>query len=215
MNDKSLTKIRRPDVTHGKVTAMSTSGILCDREIRHLCITHDMISPYVDESVRVNELGEPILSYGPSSYGYDLRLDTTFKVFHNRHDVVVDPKGISPLCYDTVEAQEGYIIVPPNGFVLGSSVERIKMPRNVTATVLGKSSVARCGLNCLATPLEAGWEGFVTLEFSNSTPLPVKLYVNEGCCQVLFYIGADCDVSYADRGGKYQNQSKGPVLPKV
>lgn len=194
---------------------ISTSGILNDREIGMLATHQDMIVPYVAESVRVNEEGQPILSYGPSSYGYDLRLDYKFKVFHNRSDVIIDPKGIDADCFDSVEAHGGYIVIPPNGFVLGSSVERIKMPRNVTATVLSKSSIARCGVNCLATPLEAGWEGYVTLEFSNSTPLPVKLYVNEGCCQVLFFIGASCSVSYADRGGKYQNQPRGPVLPIV
>lgn len=194
-------------------------GLQSDIEILEQCELNEMIVPYVTESTKVNEQGERILSYGPSSYGYDLRLDNSFKVFHNRNpEVVIDPKNPIHLnlTYDDVTVTDrDYILVPPNGFILGSSVERIKMPRDFTGVVLGKSTLARSAIECLTTPLEAGWEGHVTLEFSNASHNPVKLYINEGCCQVLFFKGNECGTSYADRGGKYQNQAKGPIVSKV
>lgn len=154
-----------------------------------------------------------IISYGLSSYGYDLRLDTKFKIFTNVNAGIIDPKNFDEKSF--IDHEGDYVIIPPNSFILGSSVEKLNIPRNVTGIVLGKSTYARTGVNCLATPLEAGWSGYVTLEFSNSTPLPVKMYANEGCCQVLFFRGNACNVSYADRSGKYQNQGPGPILAKV
>lgn len=161
---------------------------------------------------------EKIISYGTSSYGYDLRCGHKFKIFSNINAAIVDPKGLDPQSFVDVEVQNDgdYIIVPPNGFALTYSLEHIKMPKDVTGVVLGKSTYARTGLICIATPLEAGWEGYVTLEFANSTPLPMKLYAGEGCCQVLFHRGAvQCEVSYADRNGKYMNQPAEVVLPTV
>lgn len=156
---------------------------------------------------------DPIISYGLSSYGYDLRLGNKFKVFTNVNTTVINPKNFDKRSF--VDFEGDVCIVPPNSFVLGASLERLTMPPNVTGVVLGKSTYARCGIDCLATPLEAGWEGHVTLEFANTTPLPAMLFAGEGCCQVLFLEGAACDVTYAMRNGKYQNQEAGPVTPRV
>lgn len=190
------------------------NGILSDRQIAELCATENMISPFADRQVRVNEAGEPIISYGLSSYGYDLRLGREFKIFTNAHQGqgVVDPKNFDMKNY--VEHEGDSVIIPPGGFLLGHSVEYIRMPANLTGVVLGKSTYARCGCICLATPLEAGWEGQVTLEFANNTPLPLKMYAHEGSAQVLFFSGAPCKVSYADRAGKYQHQ-RGVTLASV
>ena len=154
-----------------------------------------------------------IISYGLSSYGYDLRLGNKFKVFTNVNSTVINPKAFDKRSFVDIEGD--VCIVPPNSFVLGASLERIVMPKDVTGVVLGKSTYARCGIDCLATPLEAGWEGHVTLEFANTTPLPAMLFAGEGCCQVLFLKGDPCDVTYAMRNGKYQNQEEGPVTPRV
>lgn len=155
-----------------------------------------------------------IVSYGLSSYGYDLRCGNKFKIFTNVNSTVIDPKKFDEKSF--VEFEGDICIIPPNSFVLCASLERIKMPKDVTGVVLGKSTYARTGISCLATPLEAGWEGYVTLEFANTTPLPAMLYAGEGCCQVLFFKGSiPCEVSYADRGGKYNNQAAGPVTARV
>lgn len=160
---------------------------------------------------------EKIISYGLSSFGYDLRLGHKFKVFSNINATHVDPK-----CFDKgnfvereVEKVGDYITIPPNSFILGYSLEYLRMPDDVVGQVIGKSTIARSGINCICTPLEPGWEGHVTLEFANCTPLPARMYVGEGCCQVMFFRGERPDVTYGDRGGKYQNQGADAVGPKV
>lgn len=176
-----------------------------------------MIDPFISRSVNRDENDNKIISYGLSSYGYDLRSGHKFKIFTNVNSAVVDPKDLDEKSFVDVEVKNGdYIIIPPNSFALTYSLEKIRVPRNVTGVVLSKSTYARTGLICLATPLEAGWEGYVTLEFSNTTPLPMKFYAGEGCCQVLWFEGdVQCLTSYADRGGKYQNQLAEVTLPRV
>lgn len=154
-----------------------------------------------------------VISFGLSSYGYDFRLGNKFKIFTNVNNSIVDPKNFDTSAF--VDFEGDVCIIPPNSFVLASTLEKVNMPRNVTGVVLGKSTYARCGISCLATPLEAGWSGHVTLEFANTTPLPAKLYAGEGCCQVVFYAGEAPLVSYADRGGKYMNQAAEPVAPRL
>ena len=160
---------------------------------------------------------EKIISYGQSSYGYDIRSGLEFKIFSNLNASIVDPKNLDAKSYQdvVVEKNGDFVIIPPNSFLLAYSLEYIRMPRDASAIVLGKSTYARAGLNCLATPLESEWEGHITLEFSNTTPLPMKFYAGEGCCQLLFFQGNRCDVSYADRGGKYNYQPRSVVLPKL
>lgn len=181
-------------------------SILSDKEIIDLCEKEEFILPFVKESVRrVN--GEKVISFGVSSYGYDLRLGNEFLIFSNATQsdkAYIDPKDFDDKAY--IRHDGDSVIIPPNGFILASSLEYIKMPKDVTGVVLGKSTFARCGIATLATPLEAGWEGTVTLEFSNTTPRPIKMYAWEGCVQVLFFRGAPCLTTYADRGGKYQGQ---------
>lgn len=191
-----------------------------------------MIEPFVPHQVKTRRVPpahdrrdwdeaewteERILSYGNSSFGYDLRLGHKFKVFTNVNAAIVDPKNFDSKSFIDVEVPEvgGKIIIPPNSFILGYSLEYMRIPDNVLGVVLGKSTIARMGINCLCTPLEPGWEGYVTLEFSNSTPLPACLYVGEGCCQVTFQMGNRPEVTYGDRGGKYQNQVAEPVVSKV
>jgi dCTP deaminase len=180
-------------------------------------IENPMIFPFVPRSVNKDDKGNKIISYGLSSYGYDLRCGNKFKVFSNINACVVDPKGLDEKSFVDVEVEDGeYVIIPPNSFALTYSMEEITVPRDITGIVLSKSTYARTGLICLATPLEAGWKGFVTLEFSNTTPLPMKLYAGEGCCQVLWFKGdRNCLVSYADRDGKYQNQKAEVTLPRI
>jgi dCTP deaminase len=169
---------------------------------------HAMIDPFIENQVR-----EGVISYGVSSYGYDIRVGNRFKIFTNLYSTVVDPKQFRPEAYVDFEGDQ--CIIPPNSFVLAESVEMIRMPRSVTALVLCKSTYIRAGVLIPTTVLEAGWEGTITLEIGNMTPLPAKIYANEGIAQVLFFEGDEaCDVSYADRKGKYQNQS-GVVLPRV
>lgn len=152
-----------------------------------------------------------VISYGVSSYGYDIRVANEFKIFTNINSTVVDPKNFDEKSF--VDFIGDVCIIPPNSFVLARSVEYFCMPKNVTGIVLGKSTYARCGISTLATPLEAGWEGYITLEFANTTPLPAMIYANEGACQVLFMEGeVDCLTSYADRAGKYMKQT-GIQLP--
>lgn len=174
---------------------------------------HDMIVPFESSLVRYNAQGAKIVSYGTSSYGYDLRVADEFKVFTNINSTVVDPKNFDERNF--VDVKSDVCIIPPNSFALARSVERLKIPRNVLTVCLGKSTYARCGIIVNVTPFEPEWEGYVTLEFSNTTPLPAKIYANEGCCQVLFFESdEECLTSYKDRGGKYQGQS-GVTLPKL
>lgn len=189
-------------------------SILTDTEIHALVESYGLIQDYVPEQVS-SVKGEKVISYGLSSMGYDLRIADHFKVFTPVHSVIVDPKSLAENAFVTVEGN-GYCVIPPNSFVLGYSVEKFRFPNNVTGIVCGKSSYARVGVNCPMTPLEAGWEGHVTLEISNTTPLPAKIYANEGLCQVVFFRSdVPCAVSYADRGGKYMNQGAEVVLPRL
>lgn len=181
-----------------------------DRWIREKAEAEGMIEPFVDTQVRyVNE--RKVISYGLSSYGYDLRVAREFKVFTNLHNSIVDPKAFQSAAFIDIEAD--VCIVPPNSFALARSVEYFRIPRNVIAICIGKSTYARCGIIVNVTPFEPEWEGYVTLEISNTTPLPAKIYANEGLAQVLFYEASEvCEVSYADRKGKYMHQT-GITLP--
>ncbi len=182
-----------------------------DRWIKEMAENKGMIEPFVETQVRyVN--GKKVISYGLSSYGYDLRVGRQFKVFTNLYSSLVDPKNFNSNAFIDVEADE--CIIPPNSFALACSVEYFRIPRNVLTVCIGKSTYARCGIIVNVTPFEPEWEGYVTLEISNTTPLPAKIYANEGLAQVLFYEGAEeCEVSYADRSGKYMNQV-GITLPR-
>ena len=173
---------------------------------------NELITPFEPKQIReVN--GERIVSYGVSSYGYDVRCSNEFKIFTNTHSSIVDPKDFDPKSF--VDVIENECIIPPNSFALASTIEYFKIPEDVLVICLGKSTYARCGIIVNVTPLEPGWEGHVTLEFSNTTPLPAKIYANEGACQFLFYKGeAPPEVSYKDRQGKYMKQT-GVTLPKL
>jgi dCTP deaminase len=182
--------------------------IKSDRWIRQLALEQGMIKPFEERQVR-----SAVISYGLSSYGYDLRIADEFKIFTNINNTIVDPKAFDPRSF--VDYQGPVCIVPPNSFVLGRSVEYFKIPRNVLTLCVGKSTYARCGIITNVTPFEPEWEGFVTLEISNTTPLPAKIYANEGIAQVLFFESDEaCQTSYADRQGKYQGQ-QGIVLPTI
>ena len=173
---------------------------------------HGMIEPFVASQVRQGEGGK-IISYGVSSYGYDIRVANEFHVFTNVHSAVVDPKQMDPKCFVKIQAES--ILIPPNSFALARTVEYFRIPRNVITICLGKSTYARCGIIVNVTPFEPEWEGHVTLEISNTTPLPAKVYANEGIAQVLFFESdEDCLVSYKDKAGKYQAQ-RGVTLPKM
>jgi dCTP deaminase len=179
-----------------------------DRWIRRMALEHEMISPFSEKQVSTG-----LVSYGLSSYGYDLRVADEFKIFTNVNCTVVDPKNFDERSFVTVRSD--CAIVPPNSFALARSVEYFKIPRDILTVCVGKSTYARCGIIVNVTPFEPEWEGFVTLEISNTTPLPAKIYANEGLCQILFFQGDEpCETSYADRKGKYQAQ-KGIVLPMV
>ncbi|MCX6987611.1 MAG: dCTP deaminase [Chlamydiae bacterium] len=181
-----------------------------DRWIRQMSQEEGMIEPFIDRQVRFKN-GERIISYGLSSYGYDLRVSSEFKVFTNVYNCIVDPKNFSDNSFVNMDVDE--CIVPPNSFALARSIEYFRIPRDVLTVCIGKSTYARCGIIVNVTPFEPGWEGYVTLEISNTTPLPAKIYANEGLAQVLFYKGSEaCETSYADRGGKYMNQV-GITLP--
>src|ERR1700681_3430306 len=183
-------------------------AIKSDRWIREMAQKHDMISPFCEKQMRVG-----VISYGLSSYGYDLRVADEFKIFTNVNSAVVDPKQFDERSFVTVRADS--IMVPPNSFALARSVVYFKIPRDVLAICLGKSTYARCGIIVNVTPFEPEWQGFVTLEISNTTPLPAKIYANEGLCQVIFFESdEDCEVSYKDKKGKYQAQG-GIVLPRL
>ena len=172
-----------------------------------------MIEPFVEGQVKQDKAGDKLISYGLTSYGYDARVADEFKIFTNVDSDVVDPKNFSKSSF--VDRSGGVCVIPPNSFVLARTVEYFKIPRDVLVICVGKSTYARCGIIVNVTPLEPEWEGHVTLEFSNTTPLPAKIYANEGACQFLFLKGSDvCDISYADRAGKYMNQ-QGVTLPKT
>jgi dCTP deaminase len=173
-----------------------------------MALEHGMIEPFEDRQVR-----EGVVSYGLSSYGYDIRVADEFKVFTNINSTVVDPKNFDARSFVDVHAE--VCIIPPNSFALAKTVEYFRIPRDVLTVCVGKSTYARCGLIVNVTPFEPEWEGFVTLEISNTTPLPAKVYANEGIAQVLFFQSDEpCDVSYADKAGKYQKQ-QGLTLPKL
>jgi dCTP deaminase len=179
-----------------------------DRWIRKMALEHGMIEPFVDEQVRAG-----VVSYGLSSYGYDIRVADEFKVFTNINSTVIDPKNFDPLSF--VDIKSDVCIVPPNSFALARTVEYFRIPRDVLTICLGKSTYARCGIIVNVTPFEPEWEGFVTLEISNTTPLPARIYANEGLAQVLFFQSDEpCERSYADKKGKYQGQ-KGVTLPRI
>ena len=185
-------------------------SIKSDRWIRRMATEHEMISPFAPQQVResVNETGEVqrAISYGVSSYGYDLRVADEFKVFTNVHGSVVYPKNFDDRCF--VDIKTDCCIIPPNSFALARSIEYFKIPRSVLTVCLGKSTYARCGIIVNVTPFEPEWEGHVTLEISNTTPLPALVYANEGLAQVLFFESdEECETSYGDRGGKYQGQT--------
>ena len=183
-------------------------AIKSDRWIRKMALEHDMINPFNDRQVR-----DGVISYGLSSYGYDLRVADEFKIFTNVNNALVDPKRFDEKSFVTVQTDA--CIVPPNSFALARSVEYFKIPRSVLTICVGKSTYARCGIIVNVTPFEPEWEGFVTLEISNTTPLPARIYANEGLCQIIFFESDEvCETSYADRKGKYQAQ-KGIVLPKL
>jgi dCTP deaminase len=183
-------------------------SVKSDKWIRKMAQQHKMIEPYEDRQIR-----DGVISYGVSSYGYDMRVADEFRIFTNVNSSIVDPKHFDSKSF--VEFKGDVCIVPPNSFALGRSVEYFRIPRNVLTLCVGKSTYARCGIIVNVTPFEPEWEGFVTLEISNTTPLPAKIYGNEGLCQVIFFESDEqCEVSYKDKKGKYQSQV-GIVLPKI
>jgi len=185
-------------------------SIKSDQWIRRMAISHHMISPFEPNQIRENAKGK-IISYGTSSYGYDVRCAREFKIFTNINSAIVDPKNFDANSF--VDITSDVCVIPPNSFALARTVEYFKIPRNVLTICLGKSTYARCGIIVNVTPLEPEWEGHVTLEFSNTTNLPAKIYANEGIAQMLFLESDEiCATSYADRKGKYQGQ-RGVTLP--
>jgi len=186
-------------------------AIKSDRWIRRMA-GQGMIEPFEAGQVREAN-GAKIVSYGTSSYGYDVRCAREFKIFTNINSTIVDPKNFDTRNFVDFEGE--VCIIPPNSFALARTIEHFRIPRNVLVLCVGKSSYARCGIICNVTPLEPEWEGHVTLEFSNTTPLPARIYANEGVAQMLFFESDEvCETSYKDRGGKYQGQ-KGVTLPKT
>ena len=182
--------------------------VLSDKWIKEMAKTHNMISPFEDKQVRGTKI-----SYGLSSFGYDARVSNEFKIFTNVNSEIIDPKNFKQNNFISKNGEE--CIIPPNSFMLSSTVEYFKIPNNIMVICLGKSTYARCGIIVNVTPLEPSWEGYVTLEFSNTTPLPAKIYANEGVAQFIFLKGNEKpDITYADRNGKYMKQS-GVTLPKV
>ena len=187
-------------------------SIKSDRWIRHMAETQGMIEPFEPGQVRENASGR-IVSYGTSSYGYDVRCSDEFKIFTNINSAIVDPKAFDETSF--VDVQGDSCVIPPNSFALARTIEFFRIPRTVLTICLGKSTYARCGIIVNVTPLEPEWEGNVTLEFSNTTPLPARIYANEGVAQMLFLESDEpCETSYRDRGGKYQGQT-GVTLPKA
>ena len=186
--------------------------IKSDRWIRRMADSHNMIEPFERGQVRRTDAGK-VISWGTSSYGYDIRCSDEFKIFTNLNSTIVDPKNFDANSF--VDLKSDVCIIPPNSFALARTVEYFRIPRNVLTICLGKSTYARCGIIVNVTPFEPEWEGYATLEFSNTSPLPAKIYANEGVAQVVFFESEeDCEVSYKDRGGKYQGQV-GVTLPKT
>ena len=183
-------------------------SIMPDKWIREMALARGMIDPFVEKQTR-----QGVISYGLSSYGYDARVGRDFKIFTNVSSAVVDPKNFSSESF--VDKQTDICVVPPNSFALASTMEYFRIPRDTLVICLGKSTYARCGIIVNVTPLEPEWEGHVTIEISNTTPLPARIYAGEGICQFLFFKSDQvCEVSYADRGGKYQKQ-RGVTLPRL
>ena len=183
-------------------------SVQSDKWIRRMALEHGMIEPFNEKQVR-----EGVISYGLSSYGYDARIADEFKIFTNINHTIVDPKDFDPRSF--VDFRGGQCIIPPNSFALARTVERFRIPRDVIVVCVGKSTYARCGIIVNVTPLEPEWEGIVTLEVSNTTPLPARIYANEGIAQFLFFRGDEaCETSYADKKGKYQAQ-QGLTLPRL
>ncbi len=186
-------------------------SVLSDKEIQRLALEQRMIEPFVERQVRQLDCRRRVISYGLSSYGYDLRVADEFKVFTNVFNTVVDPKAFDSKSF--VDLSANACIIPPNSFALARSIEYFRIPRDILTICIGKSTYARCGIIVNVTPFEPEWEGHVTLEISNTTPLPAKIYANEGLAQVVFLRAAQvCETSYADRGGKYQKQ-RGITMP--
>ena len=183
-------------------------GLKPDHWIRKMALEHKMIEPFIEHQVR-----DRVISYGVSSYGYDVRVADEFKIFTNVFGATVDPKQFDPK--SMVDFVGEVCVIPPNSFALARTVEYFRIPRNVLTLCIGKSTYARCGIIVNVTPFEPEWEGFVTLEISNTTPLPARIYANEGLAQVLFFeADEECETSYADKKGKYQKQQS-IVLPKL
>ena len=183
-------------------------SIKSDRWIRRMALEHGLIEPFEEKQVRQN-----VISYGLSSYGYDMRVARAFRIFTNVNSAVVDPKNFDDRSF--VEFEGDVCIIPPNSFALATSVEYFRIPRNIMTVSVGKSTYARCGIITNVTPFEPEWEGHVTLEISNTTPLPARIYANEGISQVLFFESDEpCETSYADKQGKYQKQL-GVTLPRI
>jgi len=183
-------------------------SIMPDKWIREMALARGMIEPFVEKQTR-----QGVISYGLSSYGYDARVGRDFKIFTNVSSAVVDPKNFSSESF--VDKETDICVVPPNSFALASTIEYFRIPRDTLVICLGKSTYARCGIIVNVTPLEPEWEGHVTIEISNTTPLPARIYAGEGICQFLFFKSDQvCEVSYADRGGKYQKQ-RGVTLPRL
>jgi len=186
--------------------------IKSDKWIRRMATEHGMIEPFEPNQVK-QQNGHKIVSYGTSSSGYDIRCSDEFKLFTNINSTIVDPKNFDANSF--VDVKNDVCIIPPNSFALARTIEYFRIPRNVLTICLGKSTYARCGIIVNVTPFEPEWEGYVTLEFSNTTPLPAKIYANEGVAQVIFFESDEvCETSYKDRGGKYQGQH-GVTLPKI
>ena len=186
-------------------------GMCSDKWIIKKSLEEGMIDPFEQKQIRyVNE--SPVISYGVSSYGYDLRVSHKFRIFTNIYGSVVDPKSFDQK--GLVEIENDVCIIPPNSFALALSIETFRIPKNVMTICVGKSTYARCGIIVNVTPFEPGWNGKVVLEISNTTPLPAKVYANEGLAQVIFFENDHCETTYADRNGKYQNQEQ-IVLPKL
>ena len=187
--------------------------IKSDKWIRKMAIEDGMIEPFQEDQIRYSDDNSRLISYGLSSYGYDVRCANEFKVFTNIHSAIVDPKSFDEKSF--VDIESDVCVIPPNSFALARTMEYFKIPDDVMVICLGKSTYARCGIIVNVTPLEPGWEGHVTLEFSNTTPLPAKIYAKEGVAQFVFLKGNEKpDVSYAKRKGKYMKQ-KGVTLPKI
>jgi dCTP deaminase len=196
---------RKPGTTYDTERRVA---IKSDKWIKRMAREHQMIEPFVESQTRAG-----VVSFGVSSYGYDVRVGDEFKVFTNVFNTVVDPKNFDPKSFVDIKAD--VCIIPPNSFALASTIEYFRIPRDILTVCLGKSTYARCGIIVNVTPFEPEWEGHVTIEISNTTPLPAKIYANEGIAQVLFFQGDEpCEISYKDKKGKYQAQ-RGVTLPKI